>query len=159
MAAQARLAHIAVAVEHRVARAHRDVVVCRPDDWDMVLPQVRRIKDRERDLAVDEVHVDDVRSHRLAKGLKLPLGLRGIQKRCGLADLPHRRRRPVVVLRRDEVPRLVARLILGVFHGEEEHLVPLGPERIGHGEVVRLRPTLAVVELVDENDPHPAAPS
>lgn len=155
---EARVADAPVAVEHEVAGADGHVVVGRVEDRDLVLPQVGGVKDGQRDLPVHVVEVDDIGAELIAEGLEVMLCLRRVNQRHavthgleGILDV-------VVLALRHKVLVPLAGQVVGVPHGEIGDLVPhalqLGPD----GEVVGLRPALAVVELVYEKDLHRALP-
>lgn len=155
---EARVADPPVAVEHEVAGADGHVVVGRVEDRDPVLPQVGGVEDGQRDLPVHVVEVDDVGAELLAEGLEAALRLGRVDQRHAVARRLERVLDIVVLALRHEVPVPLAGQVVGVPHGEIAHLVPhalqLGPD----GEVIGLRPALAVVELVYEKNPHRTAP-
>lgn len=155
---EACVADSPAAVEHEVAGADGHVVVGRVEDRDLVLPQVGGVEDGQRDLPVHVVEVDDVGAELLAEGLEAALRLRRVDQRHAVARRLERALDVVVLSLRHEVLVPLAGQVVRVPHREIGHLMPHALELGPDGEVIGLRAALAVVELVDEKDPHQPSP-
>lgn len=155
---EARVADAPVAVEHEIAGADGHVIVGCVEDRDLVLPQVGGIENGQRDLPVHVVEVDDIGAELLAEGLEVTLRLRRINQRHAVAHRLKGILDIVVLALRHEVFVPLTGQVVRVPHREIGDLMPHALKLGSDGEVIRLRAALAVVELVNEKDPHRASP-
>lgn len=155
---EACVADAPAAVEHEVAGADGHVVVGRVQDRDLVLPQVGGVENGQRDLPVHVVEVDDIGAELLAEGLEVALCLRRVDQRHAVARRLERVLDVVILALRHEVFIPLARQVVGMLHGEIGNLMPHVLKLGSDGEVIGLRTALAVVEFVNEKDPHRPSP-
>ena len=158
MPIQAGIADLSPAIHHGVGRAQQNIVVRRIYHRYMVLLQIRSIQNRQRELAMHIIHMDDVGLELLQQCLELTLCLERVDQRGGFLHLLECRDLPYIILFGNEVLVPIALLVIGVLHGEERHLVSKRLQAFGQGKEICFSTALAVEVFVDQQNAHHSPP-
>ena len=154
MPVQAGIADLSPAVHHGVGRAQQNIIVRRVYHRYMVLLQIRSIQNRQRELTMHIIHMDDVGLKLLQQCLELTLRLERVNQRGGFlhllecGDLPH------IILFRDKILAPTTWFVIGMLHGEERHLMAKRLQAFGQGKEICFGAALAVEVLVDQQNAH-----
>ena len=123
MLVQAGITHFSMPVDHSVCGANKNIIMRRIRHRHMMFLQIRCIKNRERQLAMHIVHVDDVRLELLQQRLELALRLKRVDQRGSFLNLLESGNIPHIILFGNEVFTPIGRFVIRVLHGKERDIV------------------------------------
>ena len=147
---KAIVANLAGTVHHRVSRAQQNIVVRCIHHRNTVLLQIRRIQNRQSELAMHIIYMNNVWLEFFEQRLKLALRFEGIHQRRRFLHFFERGNLADVVLFGYEILAPITRLIVWVLHGEERNLMAECFQSLRKREEICFSTAFAVEIFVDQ---------